>query len=170
RFAVDRRWHGPYTPSSLTATCRRVDQPPRERVIPRLARWPRRRGERDGQSDRVIIAMRQMLLEAVRDVAAGKDPPHVVRDPAHNHFPNLMVWVGTVPSGTDWQAIRRRAAAGEGALAAHGHRPGARRRGRSPGPGLARVDAGDAPAAPAGRTQRRHLRERARRRGRRTLH
>jgi hypothetical protein len=71
-----------------------------------------------GQSDRVIIAMRQMLLEAVRDVADGKDPPHVIRDPAHNHFPSLLVWVGTVPSGTDWQAIRRRAAAaGEGALA-----------------------------------------------------
>ena len=64
-----------------------------------------------GQSDRIIIAMRRLLLRAVRDVAEGRDPPHVIRDPVRNHFPDLLVWVGTVPRGSDWQAIRRDAAA-----------------------------------------------------------
>jgi phthalate 4,5-dioxygenase oxygenase subunit len=60
-----------------------------------------------GQSDKIIIAMRKLLLDAIEDVKAGKDPRHVVRPPAVATFPDMLVWVETVPKGTDWREFRR---------------------------------------------------------------
>ena len=54
-------------------------------------------------SDKVIVAARKLLLKAISDVRQGRDPQHVVRDNALNHFPNLIVWYGLVSSTTDWR-------------------------------------------------------------------
>jgi nitrite reductase/ring-hydroxylating ferredoxin subunit len=53
-----------------------------------------------GASDVAIIRARQLLLRAVRDVQAGRDPQHVVRDPAANHFPDLVVRSSIIPTTT----------------------------------------------------------------------
>ncbi len=60
-----------------------------------------------GYSDKIIVAARKQLLKAVEDVRQGKDPQHVTRDPAGNSFPDMVVWVETVPEGTDWRQFRR---------------------------------------------------------------
>jgi phthalate 4,5-dioxygenase len=58
-----------------------------------------------GYSDKTIIALRQMLLRAVSDVAEGKEPPHVIRDPQNNDFSKLRSIKGVLPAGTDWRKI-----------------------------------------------------------------
>jgi phenylpropionate dioxygenase-like ring-hydroxylating dioxygenase large terminal subunit len=58
-----------------------------------------------GYSDKTIIALRRMLLEAVRAVARGEDPPHIVRDPGQNDFTRLRSLKGVLPAGTAWQKI-----------------------------------------------------------------
>ncbi|MBM2809324.1 MAG: phthalate 4,5-dioxygenase [Chloroflexi bacterium] len=60
-----------------------------------------------GSTDRAILLIRTMLLRAIGDVQAGREAPHVVRDPAANHFPNLLVWTERVPASTDWRAHLR---------------------------------------------------------------
>jgi hypothetical protein len=54
-----------------------------------------------------VATTRQMLLRAIRTVQAGQDPPHVVRDPAANHFPHLLVLSEVVPPSTDPRARAR---------------------------------------------------------------
>ncbi|HEY3166479.1 MAG TPA: hypothetical protein VGK57_04560, partial [Candidatus Binatia bacterium] len=58
-----------------------------------------------GYSDKTIIALRKMLLRAVSDVAEGKEPPHVIRDPQNNDFSKLRSIKGVLPAGTDWRKI-----------------------------------------------------------------
>ncbi len=43
-----------------------------------------RQKERLGALDHVLTAMRQMYLKAIDDVQQGRDPKHIVRDPAEN--------------------------------------------------------------------------------------
>ena len=43
-----------------------------------------RNAERLGWSDRGIIMLRQMYMQAIEDIQAGRDPKGVVRDPNHN--------------------------------------------------------------------------------------
>lgn len=54
-------------------------------------------------SDIAIVAQRKLLLKAIRDVQEGKDPPHVIRDPAKNRFPNMVIHVGMAPQEIDWK-------------------------------------------------------------------
>jgi hypothetical protein len=56
-----------------------------------------------GPSDRAIIAARRQVLRAIRDVEAGREAPHVVRNEAKNRFPDLMVVSEVITDGTDWQ-------------------------------------------------------------------
>ena len=56
-----------------------------------------------GYSDKTIIALRKMLLNAVRDLAAGKAPPHVIRDAGEADFSRLRSIKGVLPAGTDWR-------------------------------------------------------------------
>ncbi|HLY64648.1 MAG TPA: Rieske 2Fe-2S domain-containing protein, partial [Chloroflexota bacterium] len=63
-----------------------------------------------GSTDKIIVAARRMMLKGIEQVRAGGDPPHVVRDPAENSFPDIVVWRQIVPEGTDWQDLRRQAA------------------------------------------------------------
>jgi hypothetical protein len=62
-----------------------------------------------GYTDRAIVAMRQLLLRAVREVEAGREPPHVVRDPNANAFPDIVVRRDMVlPSSADWRGFWER--------------------------------------------------------------
>jgi len=58
-----------------------------------------------GYSDKTIIALRGMLLDAVNAVRAGKAPPHVIYDPRANDFSRLRSVKGVLPAGTDWRKI-----------------------------------------------------------------
>jgi len=58
-----------------------------------------------GYSDKTIIALRGMLLDAVNAVRAGKEPPHVIYDPRSNDFSRLRSVKGVLPAGTDWRKI-----------------------------------------------------------------
>jgi phthalate 4,5-dioxygenase oxygenase subunit len=68
--------------------------------------WNRSK-EHLGYSDKTIIALRKMLLRAVSDVAEGKEPPHIIRDPQHNDFSKLRSMKGVLPAGTDWRQIMK---------------------------------------------------------------
>jgi phenylpropionate dioxygenase-like ring-hydroxylating dioxygenase large terminal subunit len=65
-----------------------------------------------GVSDRAVIVMRQALIDAVRGFQAGGEPPHLVTDPAANHFEHLDTLQGCIPSGDDWHAHFPRLAGG----------------------------------------------------------
>ena len=54
-------------------------------------------------SDKAIIAARKLLLNGIRDVSEGREPPHVIRDPGRNRFPNIVVHSELVPASTDWK-------------------------------------------------------------------
>jgi hypothetical protein len=58
-----------------------------------------------GYSDRTIIALRKMLLAAVNDLQQGKEPRHIVRDPAINDFSRLRSIKGVLPAGADWRKV-----------------------------------------------------------------
>ena len=65
--------------------------------------------------DRAIVAMRQLMLRAVRDVQAGRKPPHVVRDPAANVFPHIVVRRDMVlPATAEWRGFWERESADRG--------------------------------------------------------
>jgi hypothetical protein len=54
-------------------------------------------------TDRGIILMRKLMLEAIKDVEEGRDPLGVVRDPTHNFFPDLLARDAVLPAGTHWR-------------------------------------------------------------------
>jgi hypothetical protein len=58
-----------------------------------------------GYSDKTIIALRKMLLNAVRDLTEGKEPPHIVRDPRQNDYSRLRSLKGVLPADADWRQI-----------------------------------------------------------------
>jgi phthalate 4,5-dioxygenase len=59
--------------------------------------------EHTGYADRAIVAARGMLLEAIKDVREGLDPPGVAREGSKNRFPLVLVG-GTIPAAEDWRA------------------------------------------------------------------
>jgi hypothetical protein len=54
-----------------------------------------------GTSDRAIIQMRQLLLEATRDVEAGRPPKG--SDP--QTYRHVRPHDGLVPAGADWRQV-----------------------------------------------------------------
>ena len=56
-----------------------------------------------GVSDKAVIAVRRFLLTAAKELQAGKEPPHLVRDPAHNWFPHIDCFAHLVPRHLPWQ-------------------------------------------------------------------
>ena len=52
-------------------------------------------------SDKAIIAARKLLEKAIKDVQEGREPPHMMRDPALNRFPHLQVISDLVPGNVD---------------------------------------------------------------------
>lgn len=58
-----------------------------------------------GYSDKTIIALRKLLLKAVKDVEQGKDPPHVIRDPGLNDFSGLKAVKAVLPANQSWRRL-----------------------------------------------------------------
>lgn len=58
--------------------------------------------ERLGYNERGIVAARQVMLRAIRDLQEGREPPHTVRDPARNHFGHMAARKEVVPASIDW--------------------------------------------------------------------
>ncbi len=59
-----------------------------------------------GASDRHIIAMRRFMLNAVRAVAEGADPPGVAWTPEQNQARDYAYMLTTLlPNGADWKAL-----------------------------------------------------------------
>ncbi|MBM4260552.1 MAG: Rieske 2Fe-2S domain-containing protein [Deltaproteobacteria bacterium] len=56
-----------------------------------------------GVSDKAVIGMRKYLIDAVNGLQAGKEPPHIVRDPAQNSFPNIDTFAEIIPAGIHWR-------------------------------------------------------------------
>ncbi len=56
-------------------------------------------------SDKAIVAARKLLLKAIEDVKAGRDPLHVVRDPKANNFAHLAVVSEVAPKAADIREI-----------------------------------------------------------------
>jgi phthalate 4,5-dioxygenase oxygenase subunit len=54
-----------------------------------------------GTSDKAIIAMRRLLLEAIAVVEAGGDPRGI--DPASHR--KIRSWDDIVPTGADWRSF-----------------------------------------------------------------
>ncbi len=62
-------------------------------------------------SDKAIVAARKQLLKAIRDVQEGRDPLHVVRDPAQNRFPHMVVISEVVSTSTDVKSYTQKVGA-----------------------------------------------------------
>jgi hypothetical protein len=58
-----------------------------------------------GYGDKTVIAIRRYLLDALRMVAEGRDPPHVIRDPDRRAAPDLISAGGVVPAGAGWRGL-----------------------------------------------------------------
>ena len=55
------------------------------------------------ESDVPIVVSRKVLMKAIHDVQEGVDPPHVIRDPEANRFPQIVATFGVIPSTTRWK-------------------------------------------------------------------
>jgi phenylpropionate dioxygenase-like ring-hydroxylating dioxygenase large terminal subunit len=58
-------------------------------------------------SDKAIVTARKLLGRAIEDVQEGRELPHVIRDPAKNRFPHLLVISDMISSDSDWKAYTR---------------------------------------------------------------
>jgi hypothetical protein len=56
-----------------------------------------------GVSDKAVIAVRKFLINTVNEFQSGKEPPHLVRDPAKNNFPHVDTLAQTIPEGVHWR-------------------------------------------------------------------
>lgn len=56
-----------------------------------------------GVSDKAVIAVRKYLIDAVNAFQAGKEPPHIVREPAQNNFPHIDTIAQTIPTAIHWR-------------------------------------------------------------------
>jgi phthalate 4,5-dioxygenase oxygenase subunit len=54
-------------------------------------------------SDAAIVVARKLMLKGIQDVREGRDPQHVIRDPAANNLGHLFAYAGIVPNETDWK-------------------------------------------------------------------
>jgi phenylpropionate dioxygenase-like ring-hydroxylating dioxygenase large terminal subunit len=66
-----------------------------------------RTAENPVSSDKAIIAARKLILNAIKDVQAGREPQHVIRDPQANRFANLVVLSDVIPKSQDWKEFTR---------------------------------------------------------------
>jgi phthalate 4,5-dioxygenase len=59
-------------------------------------------------SDKAIVAARKLLEKAIEDIRDGREPPHVIREPAQNCFPHLLVISDMIPAGAGWKEYTKR--------------------------------------------------------------
>jgi phenylpropionate dioxygenase-like ring-hydroxylating dioxygenase large terminal subunit len=62
-----------------------------------------RTSEHLGYTDRGIIVLRKLMLQGIADVAAGRDPLGVVREPERNSFPDLIARDDVLPAAVPWR-------------------------------------------------------------------
>jgi phenylpropionate dioxygenase-like ring-hydroxylating dioxygenase large terminal subunit len=55
--------------------------------------------------DVAIALMREVLLRAIRDVMAGREPPHLAHRPEDNHFPYLGGYTAVLDETMEWKSI-----------------------------------------------------------------
>lgn len=58
-----------------------------------------------GYTDRAMMAMRRFYLAAIKRVQEGGEPPHVIRTPDRNAFPDLITVDWPYEEGRDWRAM-----------------------------------------------------------------
>jgi phenylpropionate dioxygenase-like ring-hydroxylating dioxygenase large terminal subunit len=58
-----------------------------------------------GYSDKTIIALRKVLLQATKAVQEGREPPHIVRDVKLNDFSRLRAVKGVLPANASWREL-----------------------------------------------------------------
>src|SRR2546425_6364221 len=56
-----------------------------------------------GVSDKAVIAVRKFLLNTVKALQEGKEPPHIVRDAERNRFPHIDCFAHFLPSAVHWR-------------------------------------------------------------------
>jgi phenylpropionate dioxygenase-like ring-hydroxylating dioxygenase large terminal subunit len=59
--------------------------------------------------DKVILAARKLLLQAMRDLREGREAPHILRDSGRNRVPELVVISGAIPAEADWRDYTKQA-------------------------------------------------------------
>jgi hypothetical protein len=64
-----------------------------------------RSNEHLGYSDKTIIALRKMLLDALSAMRRGEEPPHIIRDSSGDDFSKLRSLKGILPAGADWRKV-----------------------------------------------------------------
>ncbi len=58
-----------------------------------------------GYSDKTIVALRKMLLDALSDMADAIEPPHVIRHQRDGDFSRLRSVKGILPAASDWHEM-----------------------------------------------------------------
>ncbi len=56
-----------------------------------------------GVSDKAVIALRKFLLNAVKALQQGKEPPHLIREGSGNRFPHIDCFAHLVPRHLSWR-------------------------------------------------------------------
>jgi phenylpropionate dioxygenase-like ring-hydroxylating dioxygenase large terminal subunit len=54
-------------------------------------------------SDKAIIAARKLIVNAISDVKAGRDPMHIVRHASSNKFPHIAVISDVIPAAANFR-------------------------------------------------------------------
>ena len=58
-------------------------------------------------SDIAIVAARKLMEKAIRDIQAGREPPHVIRTPEKNNLAHLVVISDLLEGVSDWKEYTR---------------------------------------------------------------
>ena len=56
-----------------------------------------------GVSDKAVIAVRRFLLNSVKELQSGKQPPHLVQDAKRNWFPHMDCFACLLPPDISWR-------------------------------------------------------------------
>ena len=56
-------------------------------------------------SDKAVVTARKLLLQGIQDVKQGRDPLHIVREPAKNDFSHLAVVSEVTEKGADIRQV-----------------------------------------------------------------
>ena len=56
-----------------------------------------------GYADKPVLALWKLMFHAIHEMQEGRDPAHVVRDPAANRFPDLVVLSEVIAAASDWK-------------------------------------------------------------------
>ena len=56
-----------------------------------------------GVSDKAVIAVRKYLLNSVKNLRQGIDPPHLIYDAKHNYFPHIDCFAYLLPANVPWR-------------------------------------------------------------------